>query len=120
MYNRDSRIETKVGLFILTGFLVVAFLVVYFGRLGQGLRCPGDAAVALALDQAQLWSTEDNVVSIVEIIKGRVKSESGCCHGLILPEGCDTLEGLQTGCWQRKLLLQWWVAEDVWIYWSNT
>ena len=38
MYNRDSRIETKVGLFILTGFLVVAFLVVYFGRLGQGLQ----------------------------------------------------------------------------------
>lgn len=38
MYNRDSRIETKVGFFILTGLAVVAFLVVYFGRLGQGLQ----------------------------------------------------------------------------------
>ena len=38
MYNRDSRIETKVGLFVLTGVAVVAFLVVYFGRLGQGLQ----------------------------------------------------------------------------------
>ena len=38
MYNRDSRIETKVGLFVLFGLAVVAFLVVYFGRLGQGLQ----------------------------------------------------------------------------------
>ena len=38
MYNRDSRIETKVGLFVLVGLAVVAFLVVYFGRLGQGLQ----------------------------------------------------------------------------------
>ena len=38
MYNRDSRIETKVGLFVLLGLAVVAFLVVYFGRLGQGLQ----------------------------------------------------------------------------------
>ncbi len=38
MYNRDSRIETKVGFFILLGLAVVAFLVVYFGRLGQGLQ----------------------------------------------------------------------------------
>jgi ABC-type transporter Mla subunit MlaD len=34
MYNRDSRIETKVGLFVLFGLAVVAFLVVYFGSLG--------------------------------------------------------------------------------------
>jgi len=38
MYNRDSRMETKVGLFVLAGLLIVAFLVVYFGRLGQGLQ----------------------------------------------------------------------------------
>jgi len=38
MYNRDSRIETKVGFFVLAGLAVVAFLVVYFGRLGQGLQ----------------------------------------------------------------------------------
>ena len=38
MYNRDSRMETKVGLFVLVGLLIVAFLVVYFGRLGQGLQ----------------------------------------------------------------------------------
>jgi len=38
MYNRDSRIETKVGFFVLLGLAVVAFLVVYFGRLGQGLQ----------------------------------------------------------------------------------
>lgn len=38
MYNRDSRLEAKVGFFVLTGLAVVAFLVVYFGRLGQGLQ----------------------------------------------------------------------------------
>jgi phospholipid/cholesterol/gamma-HCH transport system substrate-binding protein len=38
MYNRDSRIETRVGFFVLLGLAVVAFLVVYFGRLGQGLQ----------------------------------------------------------------------------------
>jgi phospholipid/cholesterol/gamma-HCH transport system substrate-binding protein len=38
MYNRDSRIETKVGLFVLLGLAVVAITVVYFGRLGQGLQ----------------------------------------------------------------------------------
>jgi phospholipid/cholesterol/gamma-HCH transport system substrate-binding protein len=38
MYNRDPRIETRVGLFVLLGLAVVAFLVVYFGRLGQGLQ----------------------------------------------------------------------------------
>ncbi len=38
MYNRDSRIETKVGFFVIAGLAVVAFLVVYFGRLGQGLQ----------------------------------------------------------------------------------
>ena len=38
MYNRDPRTETKVGLFVLLGLLIVAFLVVYFGRLGQGLQ----------------------------------------------------------------------------------
>lgn len=38
MYNRDSRIETKVGFFVIAGLAVVAFLVVYFGRLGQGLE----------------------------------------------------------------------------------
>lgn len=38
MYNRDSRIETKVGFFVLAGLAVIAFLVVYFGRLGQGLQ----------------------------------------------------------------------------------
>jgi phospholipid/cholesterol/gamma-HCH transport system substrate-binding protein len=38
MYNRDSRLETKVGFFVLAGLAVVAFLVVYFGRLGQGLE----------------------------------------------------------------------------------
>ncbi len=38
MYNRDSRIETKVGFFVIAGLVVVAFLVVYFGRLGQGLQ----------------------------------------------------------------------------------
>ncbi len=38
MYNRDSRTETKVGFFVIAGLAVVAFLVVYFGRLGQGLQ----------------------------------------------------------------------------------
>lgn len=38
MYNRDSRIETKVGFFVIAGIAVVAFLVVYFGRLGQGMQ----------------------------------------------------------------------------------
>lgn len=38
MYNRDTRIETKVGFFVLAGLAIVAFLVVYFGRLGQGLE----------------------------------------------------------------------------------
>lgn len=38
MYSRDSRIETKVGFFVLAGLAVIAFLVVYFGRLGQGLQ----------------------------------------------------------------------------------
>lgn len=38
MYNRDSRIETKVGFFVLLGLIVVATTVVYFGRLGQGLQ----------------------------------------------------------------------------------
>lgn len=38
MYNRDPRTETKVGLFVLFGLLVVAVTVVYFGRLGQGLQ----------------------------------------------------------------------------------
>ncbi len=38
MYNHDSRIETRVGFFVLLGLAVVAFLVVYFGRLGQGLQ----------------------------------------------------------------------------------
>ena len=38
MYNRDPRIETKVGFFVLVGLAIVAFLVVYFGRLGQGLE----------------------------------------------------------------------------------
>lgn len=38
MQNRDSRIETKVGFFVIAGLAVVAFLVVYFGRLGQGLQ----------------------------------------------------------------------------------
>ena len=38
MYNRDSRIETKVGFFVLLGLVVVATTVVYFGRLGQGLQ----------------------------------------------------------------------------------
>lgn len=38
MYNRDPRLETKVGFFVLAGLTVVAFLVVYFGRLGQGLE----------------------------------------------------------------------------------
>jgi phospholipid/cholesterol/gamma-HCH transport system substrate-binding protein len=38
MYNSDSRIETRVGFFVLLGVAVVAFLVVYFGRLGQGLQ----------------------------------------------------------------------------------
>lgn len=38
MYNRDSRTETKVGFFVLFGLAVVAFTVVYFGRLGQGLQ----------------------------------------------------------------------------------
>ncbi|MBE2179710.1 MAG: MCE family protein [Chthoniobacterales bacterium] len=38
MYNRDSRIETKVGFFVLLGLAVIAGTVVYFGRLGQGLQ----------------------------------------------------------------------------------
>lgn len=38
MYNRDPRIETKVGFFVIAGLAVVAFLVVYFGRLGQGMQ----------------------------------------------------------------------------------
>ena len=38
MYNHDSRLETRVGFFVLLGLAVVAFLVVYFGRLGQGLE----------------------------------------------------------------------------------
>jgi len=38
MYNRDTRIETRVGFFVLFGLAVVAFLVVYFGRLGQGFQ----------------------------------------------------------------------------------
>lgn len=38
MYNRDPRIETKVGFFVLFGLIVVAVTVVYFGRLGQGLQ----------------------------------------------------------------------------------
>ncbi len=38
MYNHDSRIQTRVGFFVLLGLAVVAFLVVYFGRLGQGLQ----------------------------------------------------------------------------------
>ena len=38
MYNRDTRIETKVGFFVIAGLSVAAFLVVYFGRLGQGLE----------------------------------------------------------------------------------
>lgn len=38
MYNLDSRIETKVGFFVLLGLVVVATTVVYFGRLGQGLQ----------------------------------------------------------------------------------
>jgi phospholipid/cholesterol/gamma-HCH transport system substrate-binding protein len=38
MYNRNRAIETKVGFFVLFGLAVVAFTVVYFGRLGQGLQ----------------------------------------------------------------------------------
>jgi phospholipid/cholesterol/gamma-HCH transport system substrate-binding protein len=38
MYNRDTRTETRVGFFVLFGLAVTAFLVVYFGRLGQGLQ----------------------------------------------------------------------------------
>ncbi len=38
MFNRDPRIETKVGFFVLFGLAVVATTVVYFGRLGQGLQ----------------------------------------------------------------------------------
>lgn len=38
MYNRDSRIETRVGIFVLLGLALVAATVVYFGRLGQGLQ----------------------------------------------------------------------------------
>lgn len=38
MSTRDSGIETKVGAFVLIGLAIVAFLVVYFGRLGQGLQ----------------------------------------------------------------------------------
>ncbi len=38
MQNRDSRIETRVGLFVLLGLALVAATVVYFGRLGQGLQ----------------------------------------------------------------------------------
>lgn len=36
--ERDSRIQTRVGFFILAGLAVVAFMVVYFGRLGQGFQ----------------------------------------------------------------------------------
>lgn len=38
MQNRNSRIETRVGLFVLVGLALVAATVVYFGRLGQGLQ----------------------------------------------------------------------------------
>ncbi len=38
MYNRDFRIETRVGVFVLLGLALVAATVVYFGRLGQGLQ----------------------------------------------------------------------------------
>ena len=38
MHNRDTRIETRVGFFVLLGLAVVATTVVYFGRLGQGLQ----------------------------------------------------------------------------------
>ncbi len=38
MHNRDKRIETRVGFFVLLGLAVVAATVVYFGRLGQGLQ----------------------------------------------------------------------------------
>jgi len=38
MHSQDSRIETKVGFFVILGLVVVAATVVYFGRLGQGLQ----------------------------------------------------------------------------------
>jgi phospholipid/cholesterol/gamma-HCH transport system substrate-binding protein len=38
MYNRDPRLETKVGIFVLLGLAVVAATVVYFGKLGQGFE----------------------------------------------------------------------------------
>ncbi len=36
MYNRDTRLELRVGAFVLTGLAIIAFMVIYFGRLGQG------------------------------------------------------------------------------------
>jgi phospholipid/cholesterol/gamma-HCH transport system substrate-binding protein len=38
MYNRDPRLELRVGAFVLLGLAIIAFMVVYFGRLGQGLQ----------------------------------------------------------------------------------
>lgn len=38
MYNRDPRLELRVGAFVLVGLAIIAFMVVYFGRLGQGLQ----------------------------------------------------------------------------------
>lgn len=38
MQSHDSRIETRVGFFVLFGLAVVAATVVYFGRLGQGMQ----------------------------------------------------------------------------------
>jgi phospholipid/cholesterol/gamma-HCH transport system substrate-binding protein len=38
MYNRDPRLEFKVGIFVLVGLAVIATTVVYFGKLGQGFE----------------------------------------------------------------------------------
>ncbi len=38
MTNEDRATQTKVGIFILIGLITIGLMVVYFGRLGEGVR----------------------------------------------------------------------------------
>lgn len=38
MTSEDRAIQTKVGVFILIGLITIGMMVVYFGRLGEGVR----------------------------------------------------------------------------------
>ena len=38
MTSEDRVTQTKVGIFILIGLITIGMMVVYFGRLGEGVR----------------------------------------------------------------------------------